>query len=60
MLFKIISATGGDDIEVVMSFRPTLVRFDAGAMEFVDRIVHLVYSEDCLQTTLVERFVMSH
>ena len=60
VVFQVISAAGGDDVEVVMSSWPTLARCYAGAMELIIGIIHLIDTEDGLQTTLVEGLVVRH
>ena len=58
VVFQVISAAGGDDVEVVMSSWPTLARCYAGAMELIVGIIHLIDTEYGFQTALVECFVM--
>ena len=60
MVLQVVAAAGGYDVEVVMAAWPDFARSDAGAIEFIIRIIHLIDAEDGLQAVLVEGFVMSH
>ena len=60
MIFQVVSATGGDDVEVVMSSWPTLAGCYAGTVKLIVRIVHLIDAKDGFQTALVKRLVVCH
>ena len=60
MFLQVIAAASSDEVEVVMSSWPTLARGDAGAVELVVGIVHLIYTEYGFQTTLVKGFVVGY
>ena len=45
---------------VVLCLRECLARSDAGAVERIIRIIHLVSAKDGLQTTLIECFIMGY
>ena len=45
---------------VVLCLRESLARSDAGAVEWIIRIVHLVSAKDCFQTTLIKSFVVGY
>ena len=60
MVLQVVAAAGSDDVEIVMAARPDFARSDAGAIELIIGIIHLINAEDGFQTVLVEGFVMSH
>ena len=60
VLCQVIAAAGGYDVKRMTTFGPDLARGDAGAVEVVVGIVHLIDTEDGFQAALVERLVMRH
>lgn len=60
MVLKVVTATLGDNVEVMMTTRPYLARFYKGAVERIVGIVHLIHSEDSLEACLVESLVMGY
>ena len=51
----------GDRMQLmVLCLWECLARSDAGAVERIIRVVHLVSAEDSLQTTLIESLVMGY
>ena len=60
MVLQVISATGGNDVEVVMSPWPTLSRCYTGTVKLIVGIVHLIDSENGFEAALVESLVMCH
>ena len=59
VVLQVISTSCGNDVEVVMSSRPTLAGGYAGTVKLIVGIVHLVDAEDSLQATLVKCLVVS-
>ena len=57
---QVVSTAGGDDVEIMMPFRPSLARGYAGAVEGIVGIVHLIDAEHGFQATLVERLVVGY
>ena len=49
VVLEVVTATLGDDVEVVMPARPYLARFYKSAIERIVGIVHLIHAEDCLE-----------
>ena len=60
MVLKIVTATLGDDVKVVMTARPYLARADEGTVERIVWIVHLIHPEHCFKAGLVECLVMGY
>ena len=60
MILQVISAAGGNDVEIVMSFRPTFARCHTCTVKLIVGIIHLIDTKDGFQTTLIESFVMCH
>ena len=58
MVFEIIAATGGDDVEVVVSAGPHSARGDERAVERIVGIVQAIHAEDGFQTVFVESLVV--
>ena len=56
----VVTAVGGNDIQIVMSAWPHLARTKQGAFERIVRIGDAVRTEDRLQAVLVESFVVRH
>ena len=57
---QIIAAAGGDHVEVVTTLGPDSARGDAGAVERIVGIVHLIDAEDGFQTAFVKSLVVGH
>ena len=57
---EVVTATGGDDVEIVMPFGPLPARSDKGTKEPVIGIIHLIGAEYRLETMLVKCLVVSH
>ena len=53
-----VAAIAGDDIQVMMSFRPHFARTEQGTFKLVVRISNLIRTEDRLQAILVKRFIV--
>ena len=60
VVLQVKAAAGGSDIEMVGLSGPAFARGDAGAMELVVGVVHLVDAEDGLQAVFVECLVVRH
>ena len=60
MILQVISAAGGDNVEVMMSSRPTFARCHTGTVKLIVGIIHLIDTKDGFQTTLIECFIMCH
>ena len=61
MVFKMITTEFRDGMQlVVLCLWECLARGDAGAVERIIRIVHLVSTKDSFQATFIECFVMRH
>lgn len=58
MVLQVVAATGSDDVEIMMAFRPNAARSDAGAIKLVIGIIHLIDAEDGFQATLIKGFVV--
>ena len=58
---QVVAAGGGDGVELVVGqMGKAAAGSDAGAVELVVGVVHLVATEDGLQATFVEGFVVGH
>ncbi len=60
MARQIVATAGGNDIEGVAALEPDSAGGDAGAVELIVGIVHLIDTEYCFKTTLVEGLVVGH
>jgi len=61
VVFEMITTEFRDGMQLmVLCLWECLARSDAGAVERIIRIVHLVSAEDSLQTTLIECLVMGY
>lgn len=50
----------GDDIQIMMSFRPDLARAEQGTFKLIVRISNLIRSKNRLQAVLVKRLIVRH
>ena len=57
---QVIATAGGYDVKRMTTFVPDLARGDAGAVEVVVGIVHLIDMEHGFQTTLIESLVVGY
>ena len=55
-----VAAIAGDDIQVMMSFRPDFARTEQGTFKLIVRISNLIRTEDRLQAILVKPSVVRH
>ena len=55
-----VAAVTGDDIQVMMSFRPHFTRTEQGTFKLIVRIGNLIGPEHSLQAVLVKRFIMRY
>ena len=53
-----VATIAGDDIQIMMSFRPDLARTEQGTFKLIVRISNLIRTEHCLQAILVECFIV--
>ena len=60
VVLQVISAASGNDVEIVMSFRPAFARCHTGTVKLIVGIIHLIDTKYGFQTTLVKCLVMSH
>ena len=60
VVLKVVTTTLGDDVEVMMTARPYLAGFYKSAIEWLVGIVHLVHTENSLETCLVEFLIMGY
>jgi hypothetical protein len=61
VVLQLITASSCDGMQLmVLCLWECLARSDAGAVEWIIRVVHLVSAEDSLQTTLIESLVMGY
>ena len=61
VVFEMITTEFRDGMQlVVLCLWECFARSDAGAVERIIRVVHLVSAEDGLQTTLIESLVMGY
>ena len=60
VVFKVVTATLGDDVKIMMTSRPYLAGFYEGTVERIVGIVHLIHSEDSLEACLVESLVVGN
>ena len=57
---KVISAAGSNNVEIMAATGPYLPRFYKCTKELVVGIVHLIYTENGFQATLVKGFVVGN
>ena len=60
MASQVVSASGSGGGEIIGFSRPSLARCDAGAMELIVRVIHLIDTKNGFQAAFVEGFVVSH
>ena len=61
MVFEVVTTKFRDGMQlVVLCLWECLARSDAGAVERIIRIVHLVTTENGFQTTLIKSLIMGH
>ena len=60
VVLQVISAAGGNDVEIVMSSRPTFARCHTCTVKLIVGIIHLIDTKDGFQTTLIKCLIVSH
>ena len=60
MILQVISAASGNDVKIVMSFRPAFARCHTGTVKLIVGIVHLIDTKDSFEAALIKCFVVSH
>ena len=60
MVLKVVTATFGNDVKIMMTTRPYLAGFYEGAIERIVGVVHLIHAEDCLEACLIECLVVGY
>ena len=55
VVLQVVSAAGGNGVEVMAPSGPALARSDTGAMELIVGVVHLIDPEHDFRAVLVER-----
>jgi len=60
VVLKIVSATPGYDVQIVVTAGPNLTRLDECTIERIVGIVHLIHAEYSLEASLIKGFVVSH
>ena len=60
VVLQAVSATFGDDVEVVATTRPYTAGLEQRAMELIVGIIHVIATEDRLEAILVKGFVVGN